>query len=150
MARLRTYVIASTLAIAVLAPTLSADARALQNYRLDPNELSPQYLDGTCVYRAWYGNYGSTPFVKLRFYSGNCASVALSLLISRGAGVSTYDGLRSTSGGTDSCGSYIELQETGPAGWVGVGEVADFYWTTGHLRTYRYDATSVQSAYHYC
>ena len=119
-------------------------------WRKAAGSLSPQYRVGSCVYRVWYGNLGSTPFAKVRLYSGDCDPVVLSLDIrsTPGGPDGGYHGLDSWSSGTDSCGSYFEKQTVGPSQWTATGETVKV--DSSAAQHYRSDLSIYQDVYREC
>jgi len=130
--------------IAMAAPASAA------TYRYPPNTLSPQFRDGTCIYRIWYGNYGGTPFAKVRLYGGDCGELTVRVAGQRGDLVDWYTAPRGYSGGQDSCGSYFEKQATAngaPAFAVGMQA---YFPATGHDYVFWHDSGRQTTPYRYC
>jgi serine/threonine-protein kinase len=108
-------------------PSPSArDGPTTLTYHFPAGVLSPQLIEGNCVYRVFYGNIGATPFAKVRFYSGDCGGVDLTVTARR-EGATSYYGYTNGSTGTDSCGAYIESQaDSGGVAATAVGETLHF------------------------
>jgi len=99
------------------APPAPPTAPGVVTFKVAGNNPSPEFKEGSCVYRIWYANYGSTAFGKLRLYSGgNCLSASVQVAAARGTTI-TYEsvGTPFISQNTDSCGSYFEIQATADA-----------------------------------
>jgi eukaryotic-like serine/threonine-protein kinase len=116
-------------------------APGVVTYKVAGNGLSPEFKDGSCVYRIWYSNIGSTPFGKLRIYSlDNCLSASVLVAAQRGTTVSYESvGGPGVSQNTDSCGKYFEIQATAsstPAFAVGM---SIRFAVTGHTTVFSVD-----------
>ena len=99
------------------------------------NAMTPQYQDGTCVYRVQFGNFGSAAYGKLRFYSGPCGGTTVQVAALRTGLVLTWEAAKGqeVSVTSDSCGSAYEEQATSnPEPAYGVG-VRITFGETGHV-----------------
>ncbi len=135
----------------LVAATLGVDLRpAVANvYYFDPGVLSPQFKSGTCIYRIFYGNYGSTPFASARFYSGDCGPVNVLGLAAGNNFTSYYDHITNGSG-QDSCGSYFSQQATfvGPPAY-GIGMVLGLR-NNSVVHAFTFDGPDRVTPYRYC
>jgi hypothetical protein len=41
------------------------------------NQMTPEYQDGTCVYRVMFGNFGSAGYAKAHYYAGACGGTTI-------------------------------------------------------------------------
>jgi hypothetical protein len=124
------------------------------DYYWTSNTLSPKYKDygsgGGCIYRRRFGNFGSVPYAQVRYYAGNCGGTNLGLRMSDGIGPEdTYHGT-AYRGGTDSCGSYIEGQITGPSGYIATGQTIYFDSSSGNMRHASIYARDKQAVFANC
>lgn len=124
---LKVLVVTSLAATAFSTLTAATASARGYLYQVPAGAPSPQYVHGTCIYRIWYGNYGSIAFAKFRAYSGDCGGVTVSAYVHYGDPWGPVNwGLPGTwTVGSDSCGSYYERQATSdpkrPAYGVGMG-----------------------------
>ncbi|HYX35949.1 MAG TPA: hypothetical protein VE954_22845 [Oligoflexus sp.] len=105
--------------IAILSGATTATAAEYTSFRHPANQLSRQFIDGSCLYKIIYGNYGSTPYATVHLYGGKCGTGEKQPYV-----VVDYEpnSLNSGSGdpigGKDVCGSYIAFQATGASGHI--------------------------------
>src|SRR5262249_48390415 len=83
-------------------------------YNVPANAMTPQFKDGTCVYRVQFGDVGSAAYGKLRFYSGACGGTTVEVAALRAGLVLTWEAAKGQeiSITSDSCGSAYEEQAT--------------------------------------
>lgn len=116
--------------------------------RVPAGSLSPQMINGTCVFRIWFGNFGDTPFAKVRVYSGACGGMGITVISQRGDDtLHTSD--TGWGGGTDECGSYYEGQATGRGPAIAVGQRVNFA-ETGQVLTFLHDSGRTARIYARC
>lgn len=97
--------------------------------------MTPQYKDGTCVYRVQFGNVSSTGYAKVRFYQGSCGGTTIEVAALRTGLVLTWEAAKGQeiTVASDSCGSSYEEQATSNAEPAyGVGARITFG-ETGHV-----------------
>jgi serine/threonine-protein kinase len=89
--------------------------------------ITPQLIDGSCVFTVFYGNLSSVAFAKVRFYSGDCGGTTLAVLGRGDDGVTRSWGDTWASSGEDECGQYIETQaDSGAVKSTAVGQTVRF------------------------
>jgi eukaryotic-like serine/threonine-protein kinase len=104
--------------------TVPAPPPGPTTYMVPANTITPEFKDGTCVYRVLFGNFGSAAFAQVHFYSGNCGGSAIEVAALRTGLVLTWEAAngQEVSGATDSCGSsYVEQATSKPDPAYGVG-----------------------------
>ncbi|MBL7495154.1 serine/threonine protein kinase [Frankia sp. CNm7] len=114
----------ATVAPPPVAPSSSADG---VTYAWPAGLLTPQLLDGNCVFTIFYGQFGDAAFAKVRFYSGDCGGTTLILLGRGDDGVIRKWGTTGSSAGEDECGRYLEIQaDSGTVKSTAVGQTVLF------------------------
>jgi serine/threonine-protein kinase len=108
---------------------------APQMFNFPVNQMSPEFQDGTCVYRVMYGNNGSTGYAKARYYAGACGGTTIQVAALRTGLVLTWEAAKGQefSVVTDNCGTAHDEQATSestPAYGVGVRIT---FGETGHV-----------------
>jgi eukaryotic-like serine/threonine-protein kinase len=123
------------------APPAPPTASGVVTFKVAGNNPSPEFKEGSCVYRIWYANYGSTAFGKLRIYSGgNCLSASVQVAAARGTTISYESvGTPFISQNTDSCGSYFEIQATADATPAYAVGMSIRFAATGRTIVFAYD-----------
>jgi hypothetical protein len=131
---LKARALLSILAVAmfaiVLAPAPAQATNAPAQYRLAANSTFghkykfTEYLSnaGACYYRVRYGKFGAAAYAQIRFYSGACGGTEVAVVVRHpGSGVIEYFWQDGTASGSDSCGSYYEMQATSPNDHTPIG-----------------------------
>jgi hypothetical protein len=116
-------------------PATSTPPPGPPTYQVPVGTMTPQFQDGTCVYRVQFGNVSSTGYGKLRFYNGACGGTTVQVAALRTGLVLTYEAAKGqeTSVVSDTCGSAYEEQATSnPDPAYGVG-VRITFGETGHV-----------------
>jgi serine/threonine-protein kinase len=102
-------------------------------YRVTAQELTPPLREGSCVFRIWFGDIGSSPVGQLRLYSGQCSGAAVQVASADPSGTVTFEQLGAPDVRTsrDACGHYVQVEATGHEPADGVGLLVRFP-ATGH------------------
>ena len=99
------------------------------------NQMTPEYQDGTCVYRVMFGNFGSAAYAKAHYYAGACGGTTIEVAALRDGFNLTWEAAKGQEFNiiSDSCGSAYEEQATSnPTPAYGVGARLTFG-ETGHV-----------------
>jgi hypothetical protein len=108
-----------------VASAAPASAQEFFDYRLPANVLSRQFVNGNCVYKVAYGNFGSVPYAKVMLFGGTCDAphmprprVEVIWNSPTGGGSSSAGGSSTVGvfGGQEACGPFIGIQALGPPG----------------------------------
>ncbi|MDT3446740.1 MULTISPECIES: serine/threonine-protein kinase [unclassified Pseudofrankia] len=114
----------ATVAPPPVPPSSSAGA---VTYAWPAGLITPQLIDGNCVFTVFYGNLSSVAFAKVRFYSGDCGGTTLAVLGRGDDGVTRSWGDTWASSGEDECGRYLETQaDSGAVKSTAVGQTVRF------------------------
>ncbi len=128
----------------------TAPGPATFRYKVAAGQLGPLGVDGDCVFRVWYGNYGSVAFAKIRLFAGNCGSPSTAVAAQRGDVMTYQSDEPGVSGGSDGCGSYFEIQViAGGDPAFGVGMRITFP-QTGNTYIYHHVDGGAQPVYRSC
>jgi serine/threonine-protein kinase len=126
------------------APATSAAAKpspttppppAPPTFMVPVNQMTPEYQDGTCVYRVMFGNFGSAAYAKAHYYAGACGGTTIEVAALRDGFNLTWEAAKGQEFNiiSDSCGSAYEEQATSnPTPAYGVGARLTFG-ETGHV-----------------
>jgi hypothetical protein len=127
----------------------SAGASSFDYYQ-PISQVSQLMWNNTCEYSVWYGNYGATPFAKVRLFGGNCGNVKVrSVFTITGLTFAVSYG-QTVSGGIDpNCGSYIEFQAIGDTPSLAYGEQIDFP-VTGRTDNFYNNSSLPRPSRHNC
>jgi eukaryotic-like serine/threonine-protein kinase len=104
-------------------------------FKVPVNQMTPEYQDGTCVYRVMFGNFGSAAYAKAHYYAGACGGTTIEVAALRDGFNLTWEAAKGQELGvtSDSCGSAYEEQATSnPTPAYGVGARITFG-ETGHV-----------------
>jgi hypothetical protein len=134
-----TRILCAVAMVGVVAGAMPASA-AVSAFRYPRNKLSPQFREGSCLYKIIYGNYGNVPFAIVHVYDGGAC-----MLGDRKPYVTVNygrEGRQANSGyfsagvrGSDRCGTFTAFQATGEAGYD-VNDMGVAFPVTGNLKLF--------------
>ena len=116
-------------------PPTAAPPPAPPTWYVPVNQMSPEFQDGTCVYRVMFGNFGSAAYAKAHYYAGACGGSTIEVAALRNGFTLTWEAAKGQefTVATDSCGTAYDEQATSEATPAyGVGARIAFG-ETGHV-----------------